>query len=604
MPSTLNGFSIPQWGVQCHAGQGSYGTAADQYAHAAACGATIVRDDLSWAYAEGGASRPGAYSWSAIDVRLDQAAANGLKLIAQIGFCPQWASGSSNDKVPPTSGNYQYFGDYARALVLHAKARVPGTLIAIEIWNEPNLDGFFVGQSETVYAALAEKVYDTVRGISPAAADADPTVEIWGGSTAGAGDKNTWNNWLWLTNVIAAGVLAHVDAWSCHPYQWDTDMTGADMTNEQSGNGFSRIFAVSGSGANLADRLAAAGFTGYVHGTEWGAPTHAYPSGNVPRGTSEQNQEDLFRLGWPKWKAHARAGHLIWYENRDRLSSNTTDPEYHFGCWRSDYSQKPVMTAMADLPNSNEGGGGGPGAQTFDEWIQNLSGLIGYWKCDDTASPLQPTVGAVTLAASGSGFTYAVAGLTGDSAEKAVRVNGSGFFSDGDNFDFPVKAPYTIGMLFKPSALDAGAYYILAAKRVSATGKGYEFWINNLTGTMRASHSRLGDALDQSSILSPASDLAIGSVVLVLLSYDGTTIMTYINEHSHTAPGTEPKADNAANFGFLGGGSGVSAKGDASHLFILNRGITDLEVAAGVAAITVAPGTEEEVVEQWGAVLI
>jgi hypothetical protein len=290
---------------------------------------------------------------------LGAAQSQGLKVILQAGYAPSWSNGGLDDKHPPTSGNIQAYGNYVRALATYAHNNYPGTLVAIEYWNEPNLTdpswGFFKGSTATYYTQLARAAWNTKKGISPAAADPAPEIQLWGGATSGEGEYSGGAEWGWLNEAISAGILSVSDAWSCHPYYFTTGITYTSATATNNPWGWGRAFW--NGTDNLATKLAAAGYTGLIHGTEWGVPTDAWPSGTrVSEGgfgtTSELDSAYTFRDGWPLWKAQPRAGFLFWYTMKDSNSAGTTTREDHFGVYRSDWSGKPSYNQMLAAPNS------------------------------------------------------------------------------------------------------------------------------------------------------------------------------------------------------------------------------------------------------------
>lgn len=339
---------LPRWGFSSHLEATVGGlTGSAQAAKLRSAGATILRNDISWSATE---TSKGVFNWTQADLVMGACQANGLKLVVQAGYAPAWANGSGDNKIRPTTA--QDFGDWIRALVARAHTNYPGTVVAIEYWNEPNIA--FLKNSDgtqataTVYTAMARAAYITKTTNDPA-----PEIELWAGATSGLGEyagaveANAWN---WLTEALGAGILGCCDAWSCHPYQFFTDATVAQLTDTATGawgSNWSRLFWASTEPPNLATRLANAGYTGRIHGTEWGAPTYAFPSGtHITDCTSEANQASMFSTSWPNWKAQSRAGHLFFYTGIDDSSTDTTSRENHFGAFRSDLSAKAVVANM------------------------------------------------------------------------------------------------------------------------------------------------------------------------------------------------------------------------------------------------------------------
>jgi hypothetical protein len=191
--------------------------------------AKVVRLPVTWhLMEENGPGDTRDWFWDPFDAQLLAARNAGLKVIIEFGNSPCWATSapapceSGDEKFPPKPSAYT---EYARALGVIASrnaARVPGTVIAYEVWNEPNLTVFWPGvgprpaaindannlfvdlTAAASYAALVKATYPVVK-------QADPTATVLAGSIA-AGDTD------YLTAMYAAGVKGSYDALSLHPY--------------------------------------------------------------------------------------------------------------------------------------------------------------------------------------------------------------------------------------------------------------------------------------------------------------------------------------------------------------------------------------------------
>jgi Cellulase (glycosyl hydrolase family 5) len=202
---------------------------ASNIARATAIKAKVVRLPVTWhLMEENGPGDTRAWFWDPLDAELDAARAAGLKVTVEFGNSPCWATSApqpcdaGDEMFPPLPSKY---AEYARALGVLASryaTRVPGTVIAYEIWNEPNLtafwpgvgprppaindsNGLFVDLSAAVnYAALAKATYPVVK-------QADPTASVLAGAIS-AGDVD------YLNALYANGIKGSFDALSLHPY--------------------------------------------------------------------------------------------------------------------------------------------------------------------------------------------------------------------------------------------------------------------------------------------------------------------------------------------------------------------------------------------------
>jgi xylan 1,4-beta-xylosidase len=194
------------------------------------CGFTYIRmhgllgDDMG-VYREDRHGRP-EYNWQYIDELYDFLLRIHMKPFVELGFCPgALASGSKtifwwkgNVTKPKDPRKWE---DLIRALVAHFKERYGDAEVRtwyFEVWNEPNLDGFFAGTQHDyfdLYAITAR----AIKSVSSA-------YRVGGPATAGC---------AWIPEFIAYCASNHVpiDFVSSHDYAVDVghlDETGGAGT--------------------------------------------------------------------------------------------------------------------------------------------------------------------------------------------------------------------------------------------------------------------------------------------------------------------------------------------------------------------------------------
>jgi polysaccharide biosynthesis protein PslG len=92
---------------------------------------------FKWADIE--ATCKGCFDWSEADRVVKASNKAGIKIIARLDFQPTWARKDGARNGPPDS--YQDFWDFVSAFTTRYKAGSSiGTVDAIEVWNEPNID--------------------------------------------------------------------------------------------------------------------------------------------------------------------------------------------------------------------------------------------------------------------------------------------------------------------------------------------------------------------------------------------------------------------------------------------------------------------------------
>ena len=154
------------------------------------------------------------YDWNGIDRLYDAMLARGIKPFVELGFTPK-AMATSSNKIFYWEGNTSHpqpgpWRDLVDAYIRHLLARYGQQEVRswyFEVWNEPNLAGFWENADQKAYFALYDLTANTIKQI-------DPALRVGGPSTAGAA-------WVpeFLAHVARSG--AAVDFVSTHTYGVD-----------------------------------------------------------------------------------------------------------------------------------------------------------------------------------------------------------------------------------------------------------------------------------------------------------------------------------------------------------------------------------------------
>lgn len=182
------------------------------------CGFTYLRmhglfcDDMG-VYREDRSGRP-EYNWQYIDKLYDFLESIGMKPFVELSFMPSdLASGSQtifwwkgNVTLPK---DFTKWADFIRAFTVHVTQRYGEKEVSqwyFEVWNEPNLGGFFAGK-QSDYFHLYDVTARAIKSVSP-------TYRVGGPATAGCG---------WIPEFIqfCATNPAPVDFVSTHTYAVD-----------------------------------------------------------------------------------------------------------------------------------------------------------------------------------------------------------------------------------------------------------------------------------------------------------------------------------------------------------------------------------------------
>lgn len=151
------------------------------------------------------------YDWSMIDQLYDDLLARHIKPFVELGFTPKVLATSQNS-IFYWNGNTSHpkpdgWHDLVDAFIRHIETRYGKDEVRtwfFEVWNEPNLSGFWEGGDQKAYFDLYDLTAKSIKSI-------DSTLRVGGPSTAGAA-------WIpeFLAHVKQSG--AGVDFVSTHTY--------------------------------------------------------------------------------------------------------------------------------------------------------------------------------------------------------------------------------------------------------------------------------------------------------------------------------------------------------------------------------------------------
>ena len=151
------------------------------------------------------------YDWTKIDQLYDKLLALHIKPFVELGFTPK-ALATSGNSIFYWKGNTSHpdpvgWNSLVAAFIRHEESRYGQREVRswfFEVWNEPNLSGFWEGADQQAYFSLFDQTSNTIKGI-------DPVLRVGGPSTAGAA-------WVpeFLAHVKQSG--AAVDFVSTHTY--------------------------------------------------------------------------------------------------------------------------------------------------------------------------------------------------------------------------------------------------------------------------------------------------------------------------------------------------------------------------------------------------
>ncbi len=162
----------------------------------------------------------GQYDWTISDIVIPAAAAKGVTLMLSIVTAPNWAreAGADLSKHGPPA-NPQNYVNFVSALLNRYVTDYPGTIGAIEVWNEMNIDREWAstqGLSTRNYVTLLSQTYNAVKAIDPGIIVISGALSPTGGWTEPDGRVSAIDDFQYMDGLINAGMLNYTDCVGAH----------------------------------------------------------------------------------------------------------------------------------------------------------------------------------------------------------------------------------------------------------------------------------------------------------------------------------------------------------------------------------------------------
>jgi xylan 1,4-beta-xylosidase len=202
-----------------------------------------------------------SYDWTKLDQLYDDLLERHIKPFVELGFTPNSMKTSEN-KIFYWQGNTSHpvplpWKDLVGAFIRHIEQRYGKDEVRtwfFEVWNEPNLSGFWEGADQKAYFELYDLTSNTIKAI-------DPYLRVGGPSTAGAA-------WVpeFLDHVAQSG--AAVDFVTTHAYGVDGGFL--DENGKEDTKLAPSLDAITGDVRNVHQQIKASKFPGLpLYFTEW-----------------------------------------------------------------------------------------------------------------------------------------------------------------------------------------------------------------------------------------------------------------------------------------------------------------------------------------------
>lgn len=294
---------------------------------AGAVGARWIRVDLAWYRIQPSLTR---WDWRSFDRTVAYAKARGLRILAILDQPPVWARkpGCAAQLWCPPKDDTQF-----AAFAAQAAQRYPADVVGgWEVWNEPNLLGYWPGGSNPdAYLALLKATSIAVKAVRP-----DARI-VLGGLAVSSSDRANLSAPDFLQAIARAGGLGYVDAIGYHPYSFPVQPTSATPFADISGGPDSL--------AAILDRYKASSMPIWL--TEAGAPVAA-AAADPQAGSSGTKNQERQQAAYVTDLVHAATGNphvkaLFWFSDIDLPGQ-----QLYFGLRRADGSARPSLAAFRD----------------------------------------------------------------------------------------------------------------------------------------------------------------------------------------------------------------------------------------------------------------
>ncbi|HSE61324.1 MAG TPA: cellulase family glycosylhydrolase [Candidatus Saccharimonadales bacterium] len=282
------------------------------------------------------------WDWYQYDRVVEAAKAHNIKILAVLTRTPPWAraNGCTDDGCAPASS--AAYGKYVKQVVARY---APKGVHTWEIWNEPNLAGFWGPKANAAaYTRFLKEAYAQIKL-------ADPMSQVISGGISSLDDNpNSIEQLTFLKQMYAAGAKPYFDSLGYHAYSYP-----AMPNTVRAWSGWSKISALKPSLRSIMTDNGDVNKLIWI--TEFGAPTDGPGGVASTQGYVEGQQpyhltEDALSLSAQQAATYVEqspwmAG-MFWYSYKD-LGTDKADNENFFGIFRKDGSRKQVYATLQEL---------------------------------------------------------------------------------------------------------------------------------------------------------------------------------------------------------------------------------------------------------------
>ncbi len=320
-------------------------------------GATWIRVDFNWALIQ--PDNPVDFEWEMYDRVVREAGAHNLKVLAVLGYTPQWAQDRRCDNLTSSAASARKCSPRSRDEFAHFAATASfryhtQAVRGWEIWNEPNLTGYWrsARDDNTIfvdpesYAKLANAAAQQIRYH-----DGDAVI-VTGGLAPMFEPRFPigMRQSDYLAQMLDYLQPEYFDAVGIHPYTWpllpgNTAIYNAFYTVDNGSSTYNLRTVMSEHGWGDKE----------IWATEFGAGTEGHRVGSDraaimkygrPDHVTEDAQAQIIKLGMENWYTKQNVGPMFVHSDSDKWLTPHKKSEAGFGLRRRDNSKKPAYEAF------------------------------------------------------------------------------------------------------------------------------------------------------------------------------------------------------------------------------------------------------------------
>jgi hypothetical protein len=236
--------------------------------------------------------------------------------------------------------------------------------------------------------------------------------------------------------------------------------------------------------------------------------------------------------------------------------------------------------AGGDVGDAPDGDGGATCPGAFAGAVMALPGLLGYWRLDETSGSAAADRTAKHPGTYLGAVTQGLPGLLQGDPDLAA-----GFHDDGGSLvDIPAAADldlqtFTLGAIIQPSAIVAADM----GQQIIAKNLAYWLQLDAPTNAADSPHLEVGfispGSIDH-PISAPSAALAVGATTFVVGTYDGVSVVVYVNGSLLTLVPLQAAIQTTPGHLYVGSWDGTShfQSGVIDEVFVSGTAITALQV--------------------------